>query len=79
MNSRGLIWARIWLGVAISAFVFYVYTMFYIFNHSMDEIFAPFAMFLVYAPLFPLFGMAVGGFALLACVGFAYQNLQRYK
>ena len=79
MSRKGLFRARIWLGVAISALAFYTYTIIYIFNHDMDEIFAPFIMLLIYAPLIPMFLIAVGGMSLLACVEFAYRNLQRYK
>ncbi|WP_241735638.1 hypothetical protein, partial [Streptococcus oralis] len=79
MVKKGLMLARFWLIVSIAAFSFYLYTMIYIFSHNMDDIFAPFVMFLIFGPLIPLFFMILGGLALFACIELAYRNLQRYK
>ena len=65
--------------MAISALVLYTYTIIYIFNHDMEEIFATFIMLVIYSLFFLLFLISVGGLSLLVCVELAYRNLQRYK
>ena len=65
--------------MAISVLALYTYTIIYIFNHDMEEIFATFIMLVIYSPFFPLFLISVGGLSLLVCVELAYRNLQRYK
>ena len=79
ISGKGLIWAHIWLGVAISVLALYTYTIIYIFNHDMEEIFATFIMLVIYSLFFLLFLISVGGLSLLVCVELAYRNLQRYK
>ncbi|KEQ33313.1 putative membrane protein [Streptococcus mitis] len=53
------------MGVAISVLALYTYTIIYIFNHDMEEIFATFIMLVIYSPFFPLFLISVGGLSLL--------------
>lgn len=65
--------------MAISVLALYTYTIIYIFNHDMEEIFATFIMLVIYSLFFLLFLISVGGLSLLVCVEFAYRNLQRYK
>jgi len=65
--------------VAISALVLYTYTIIYIFNHDMEEIFATFIMLVIYSLFFPLFLISVERLSLFVCVELAYRNLQRYK
>lgn len=79
MTGKGLIWAHIWLGVAISALALYTYTIIYIFNHDMEEIFATFIMLVIYSLFFLLFLISVERLSLFVCVELAYRNLQWYK
>ena len=65
--------------MAISALVLYTYTIIYIFNHDMEEIFATFIMLVIYSLFFPLFLISVERLSLFVCVELAYRNLQRYK
>ena len=65
--------------MAISALVLYTYTIIYIFNHDMEEIFATFIMLVIYSPFFLLFLISVERLSLFVCVELAYRNLQRYK
>ncbi len=65
--------------MAISVLALYTYTIIYIFNHDMEEIFATFIMLVIYSLFFLLFLISVGGLSLLVCVELAYRNLQRYK
>ena len=65
--------------MAISALVLYTYTIIYIFNHDMEEIFATFIMLVIYSLFFLLFLISVERLSLLVCVELAYRNLQRYK
>jgi len=65
--------------VAISVLALYTYTIIYIFNHDMEEIFATFIMLVIYSLFFLLFLISVERLSLLVCVELAYRNLQRYK
>ena len=68
--------------MAISVLALYTYTIIYIFNHDMEEIFATFIMLVIYSLfflLFLLFLISVERLSLLVCVELAYRNLQRYK
>lgn len=65
--------------MAISALALYTYTIIYIFNHDMEEIFATFIMLVIYSLFFLLFLISVERLSLLVWVEFAYRNLQRYK
>lgn len=65
--------------MAISALALYTYTIIYIFNHDMEEIFATFIMLVIYSLFFLLFLISVERLSLLVCVELAYRNLQRYK
>lgn len=65
--------------MAISVLALYTYTIIYIFNHDMEEIFATFIMLVIYSLFFLLFLISVGGLSLLVCVELTYRNLQRYK
>ena len=65
--------------MAISVLALYTYTIIYIFNHDMEEIFATFIMLVIYSLFFLLFLISVGGLSLLVCVELDYRNLQRYK
>ncbi len=65
--------------MAISVLVLYTYTIIYIFNHDMEEIFATFIMLVIYSLFFLLFLISVERLSLLVCVELAYRNLQRYK
>lgn len=65
--------------MAISVLALYTYTIIYIFNHDMEEIFATFIMLVIYSLFFLLFLISVEGLSLLVCVELAYRNLQRYK
>ena len=65
--------------MAISVLELYTYTIIYIFNHDMEEIFATFIMLVIYSLFFLLFLISVERLSLLVCVELAYRNLQRYK
>lgn len=65
--------------MAISVLALYTYTIIYIFNHDMEEIFATFIMLVIYSLFFLLFLISVERLSLLVCVELAYRNLQRYK
>ena len=65
--------------MAISVLALYIYTIIYIFNHDMEEIFATFIMLVIYSLFFLLFLISVERLSLLVCVELAYRNLQRYK
>lgn len=65
--------------MAISVLALYTYTIIYIFNHDMEEIFATFIMLVIYSLFFLLFLISVERLSLLVCVELAYRNLKRYK
>lgn len=65
--------------MAISVLALYTYTIIYIFNHDMEEIFATFIMLVIYSLFFLLFLISVERLSLMVCVELAYRNLQRYK
>ena len=65
--------------MAISVLALYTYTIIYIFNHDMEEIFATFIMLVIYSLFFLLFLISVERLSLLVCVELAYRNFQRYK
>lgn len=65
--------------MAISVLALYTYTIIYIFNHDMEDIFATFIMLVIYSLFFLLFLISVERLSLLVCVELAYRNLQRYK
>lgn len=65
--------------MAISVLALYTYTIIYIFNHDMEEIFATFIMLVIYSLFFLLFLISFERLSLFVCVELAYRNLQRYK